>query len=248
VTVPVFALDQSAPLWQNLPKPVSSNDPQPMEHFDQSYGYILYRTSVSGPQSGTLEFDELHDYAQVYRDGTLVGTIDRRLGQTSLPLATTAASSRLDILVENSGRINSQSIMRSEIKGITRQVRLDGRPLTGWQIFCLPFNSLDKIKYGRDSTPEPGPAFFKGHFEVKSTGDVFLDLDALGKGALWVNGHAIGRYWNLGPQRTLFVPGPWLRQGKNEVVVFDLLAKPAPTQPHLSGLAKPVLDAPTAEE
>ena len=247
VTVPAFALDQSASLWQNLPKPVSSNDPQPMEHLDQSYGYILYRIRVSGPQSGILELDELHDYAQVYRDGALVGSIDRRLGQTSLPFTTTAVSSQLDILVENSGRINSQTIMRSEVKGITRQVLLDGKPLTGWQIFCLPLNNINNIKYGRGDAAEPGPAFYKGHFDVKATGDVFLDVSALGKGALWINGHAAGRYWNVGPQQTLYVPGPWLRQGENEVVVFDLSAKPGAIAPRLSGLAKPVLDSPTAD-
>jgi beta-galactosidase len=154
----------------------------------------------------------------------------------------------LDILVENSGRINSQTIMRSEIKGITRQVLLDGKPLSGWQIFCLPLSSIDNIKYRRGAAAEPGPAFYKGHFEVKATGDVFLDVSALGKGALWINGHATGRYWNLGPQQTLYVPGPWLRQGENEVVVFDLLGKQGADLPHLSGLTKPILDAPTGDE
>jgi beta-galactosidase len=246
-TLRAFALEQSASLWKNLPKPLNAKDPEPMEHFDQAYGYILYRTHVSGPQSGILELDELHDYAQIYLDGKLVGTLDRRLGQSSLQLTTTAASSQLDILVENSGRINSQSIMRTESKGITHQVRLDGKPLTGWQIFCLPLSSVDDVKYERDSVAEPGPAFFRGHFEVNTTGDVFLDFGALGKGSMWINGHAVGRYWNLGPQRTLYVPGPWLHQGVNEVVVFDLFGKRGGTVPHLSGLAKPLLDAPTED-
>jgi beta-galactosidase len=243
VTVPDFALEQSSSLWKNLPQPVESEYPQPMEHLDQSYGYILYRTHVSGPQSGALELDDLHDYAQIYRDGTLVGTIDRRLGQSSLPLTTTAASSQLDILVENSGRINSQSIMRNEIKGITRQVLLDGKPLRGWQIFCLPLSNMHKIQYHSGSAPEPGPAFFRGFVEINSIGDVFLDVRALGKGAIWINGHALGRFWNLGPQQTLYVPGPWLRKGKNEVVVFDLFGSRGAGLPHLGALARPILDA-----
>jgi beta-galactosidase len=246
-TVPAFTLEQSASLWKNLPKPLNSQDPQPMEHLDQAYGYILYRTRVSGPQSGNLELDELHDYARIYLDGRLVGIVDRRSGQSSLPITTKADSSQLDILVENSGRINSQTIMRNELKGVTRQIRLDGRPLTGWQIFCLPLNSLDNIKYERDSTPEPGPVFFRGHFKVNTTGDVFLDVSALGKGALWINGHAVGRYWNLGPQQTLFVPGPWLRRGQNEIVVFDLFGQRGAALPQLSGLTKPLLDAPTGD-
>jgi beta-galactosidase len=247
VTVPAFALEQSASLWKNLPKPLNAKDPEPMEHLDQAYGYILYRTHVGGPQSSSLELDELHDYAQIYLDRKFVGTLDRRVGQSSLPLTTTAASSQLDILVENSGRINSQAIMRTEIKGITHQVRLDGKPLTGWQIFCLPLSRVDDVKYERDSVPEPGPAFFRGHFEVNTTGDVFLDVSTLGKGALWINGHAVGRYWNVGPQQTLYVPGPWLRQGENEVVVFDFFRERKGTVPHLSGLAKPLLDAPTGD-
>jgi beta-galactosidase len=248
VTVLPFALEQSASLWKNLPKPLNSEAPQPMEHLGQSYGYILYRTHIPVAKSGILELDQLHDYAQVYLDGKLVGALDRRLDQSSLPLATTAASSRLDIVVENSGRINSQSIMRDELKGITRQVRLDGKPLTGWEIFCLPLDSVDNIRYAPDSTPESGPAFFRGRFEVKTSGDIFLDVSAFGKGAVWINGHAIGRYWNTGPQQTLYVPGPWLRQGENEVVLFDLLGKQAGAVPHLAGVAKPVLDAPPREQ
>jgi beta-galactosidase len=247
VTVAGFALEQSASLWKNLPKPFNSEDPQPMEHFDQSYGYILYRTHISGPASGNLELDELHDYAQIYVDGKLVGTPDRRLGQNSLSLTTTTAQSQLDILVENSGRINSQSIMRNELKGITHQVRLDGKPLTGWQIYCLPFTSVDSIQYGLDSGSAAGPAFFRGHFQVSTTGDVFLDVRALGKGAVWINGHALGRYWNLGPQQTLYVPGPWLHRGTNELVVFDLFGRQGATRPRLSGLPKPLLDAPTGD-
>jgi len=75
----------------------------------------------------------------------------------------------------------------------------------------------------------------------------FSDVHNLGKGALWINGHAIGRFWNVGPQLTLYVPGPWLRRGKNEIVVFDLFGKQGPTLPHLAGLPKPILDASTKD-
>ena len=243
VTMPAFALEQTSSLWKNLPQPVKSEDPQPMEHLGQAYGYILYRTRIPGPQNGNLELDELHDYALIFLDGKLVGTLDRRLGQSSVAVNTQAASSQLDIVVENSGRINTQSIMRDELKGITRQVRLGGKPLRGWQIFCLPLDKVNAIQYRSDPAPEPGPAFFRGFFQLSSTGDVFLDAHTLGKGAVWINGHAIGRFWNLGPQQTLYVPGPWLREGKNEVVVFDLFGSQSASRPHLAGLPKPVLDA-----
>src|SRR6266700_3060685 len=247
VAVADFALDQSSPLWDNLPQQIKSEDPHSMEKFGQSFGYILYRTQVTGPQSGELELEEVHDYARVYLDGALVGTVDRRLGQGHLSLTTTGPSSRLDILVENSGRINSTGTMRTETKGITRQVRLAGKPLTGWQVFCLPMNSVKDIHYSSKSDTESGPGFFRGSFQIDRIGDVFLDVHNLGKGALWINGHAIGRFWNIGRQQALFGPGPWLRRGKNEIVVFDLFGKQGTTLPHLAGLTKPILDASTKD-
>jgi len=247
VTVNDFALTESSSLWDNLPQPVTSEDPQPMEKLGQAFGYILYRTHVPGPQSSELELEEVHDYARVYLDGALIGTLDRRLGQSHLPITTANTSSRLDILVENSGRINSTGNMRTEIKGITHQVRFGGKPLTGWQIFCLPMSSVNGTHYSSKSGAASGPGFFRGSFQMEQIGDVFLDVHNLGKGALWINGHAIGRFWNVGPQLTLYVPGPWLRRGKNEIVVFDLFGKQGPTLPHLAGLPKPILDASTKD-
>jgi beta-galactosidase len=164
-----------------------------------------------------------------------------------LSLSTIGPSSRLDILVENSGRINSTGNMRTEIKGITHQVRFGGKPLTGWQVFCLPMSSVNDVRFSSKSSSGAGPGFFHGSFQIDQIGDVFLDVRNLGKGALWINGHAIGRFWNVGPQQTLYVPGPWLHRGKNEIVVFDLFGKQGTTPPHLAGLAKPILDASTKD-
>jgi beta-galactosidase len=94
-------------------------------------------------------------------------------------------------------------------------------------------------------TPTATPAFYRAHFTLTTTGDTFLDIRKLGKGALWINGHPIGRFWNIGPQQTLFVPGPWLRKGDNEIVVFDL--SPSTAAPTVSGLATPILDGPVID-
>jgi beta-galactosidase len=91
-------------------------------------------------------------------------------------------------------------------------------------------------------TPLSTPTFYRGHFTVAKTGDTFLDVRRLGKGALWINGHAIGRFWKIGPQQTLFVPGPWLHEGNNEIIVFDLA--PTTSAPTLAGLSTPILDGP----
>ncbi|HEX3373229.1 MAG TPA: glycoside hydrolase family 35 protein [Edaphobacter sp.] len=269
ITIPQITLTESTPLWVNLPKPIHSETPKPMEQFDQAYGYILYRHQLPAAISGDLDLDELHDYARIYLDGKLAGTLDRRDKQSTLPITTTAPT-RLDILVENSARINFSPAMRGESKGVTKSVTLAGHPLTNWQIYPLPMTTLPSFYVGPRQTPavkgqtgdytgggQPvprgskasmstdAPSFYRGYFTLTTTGDTFLDIRKLGKGALWINGHPIGRFWNIGPQDTLYVPGPRLRKGDNEIVIFDLNPSAAP--PTVSGLATPILDGPVTD-
>jgi beta-galactosidase len=168
ITIPTITLYEYVPLWRSLPTPIQSETPKPMEQFDQAYGYILYRHQLPTAVSGNLVLDELHDYAQIYLDGQLVGTLDRRSKQSTLPITTTGPAS-LDILVENSDRINFSPAMRGEIKGITKSVTLAGAPLSDWQIYPLPMRELPaKERYrdqysdinsnpchGRPATPSP---------------------------------------------------------------------------------------------
>jgi len=243
ITLPQINLTESASLWKNLPAPIASELPEPMERFGQSYGYILYRKQLPAAVSGDLVIDEVHDYARVYLDGKLAGTLDRRNSQSStLPIVTTGPA-RLDILVANDGRINSTRRMRGESKGITKSVTFAGNPLTHWQVYPLPMTTRPAA-YGHQ--PTTGPAFFRASFTVAKTGDVFLDIHSLGKGALWINGHAIGRFWNVGPQQTLYVPGPWLHKGSNQIVAFDLA--PQSERPHVAGLSQPILNGPVADQ
>ncbi len=260
ITIPTISLTESTHLWTNLPKPIHSDTPRPMEQFDQAYGYILYRHQLPAAVQGNLVLDELHDYAQIYLDGKLIGTLDRRSKQSTLPIDTTGPA-RLDILVENSDRINFSPAMRGEIKGITKSVTLAGVPLTGWQVYPLPMTTLPPFSTSKivilseaknphisseSPQPPPGvPTFYRANFALTHTGDTFLDVRALGKGALWINGHPLGRFWNIGPQQTLYVPGPWLREGTNEIVIFDL--QPSSSQPHVVGVATPILDGPVTD-
>ena len=243
ITLPQINLTESASLWKNLPTPIASELPQPMERFGQSYGYILYRKQLPAAVSGDLVIDEVHDYAQIYLDGKLAGTLDRRNGQSSTLHIATTGPARLDILVANDGRINSTRRMRGESKGITKSVTFAGNPLTHWQVYPLPMTTRPAA-YGHQ--PTTGPAFFRASFTVPKTGDVFLDIRNLGKGALWINGHAIGRFWNVGPQQTLYVPGPWLHKGSNQIVAFDLA--PQSERPHVAGLSQPILNGPVADQ
>jgi beta-galactosidase len=224
IAVPAFTLSKSASLWGALPTAIHSEQPLSMEDLDQAYGYILYRTHLAGPLSGDLVLDELHDYAQIYLNGKLAGTLDRRLGQNHLRLNLTEADSRLDILMENSGRVNFTAVLRGERKGITKQVTLAGKPVTGWDIYTLPMMNVSSLAYSTSSCE--GACFYRATLDVDKAGDTFLDTSGLSKGQVWLNGRPLGRVWSIGPQKTLYVPGPWLKQGKNELVVFDLNGRP----------------------
>src|ERR1700722_738761 len=238
IEIPEFEVREAASLWSNLPEPIKVEKPRSMEAFGQSYGYILYRTEVKGPANGELVVRELRSYARVFVNGKQVGTLDRRLKQDRLLIAA-GTQVTLDILVEGTGRINFTTELRSERQGINGAVTLAGRELTNWQVFPLPMDDLTKVQFSTGSDAPSGPAFYRGQFELQEVGDTFLDTRGWGKGAVWVNGHALGRFWNLGPQQTLYMPAPWLRTGKNELIVF---AQTTPRTRHLRGLRTSVLD------
>jgi beta-galactosidase len=230
---------QSVSLWQTLPTPVDSNRILSMEDLDQAYGYILYRTTVDVPVSGDLVLDQLHDYAMIYANGKLLGTLDRRLDQSHLFVDLKEPHTRLDILVENTGRVNFTVAIRGERKGITKQVTLGGNPVKNWQIYSLPMSDPHTLHFQPGDCT--GACFYRGSLQIDHPGDTFLDTSAFTKGFVWVNGHALGRIWNIGPQKTLYLPGPWLHPGANDVIVFDLEGAPGGSA---AGRATPVLDAP----
>ena len=217
--VPTFKLTSSASLWDNLPKPVHSEELLSMEDVDQAYGYILYRTTASSDTKGDLVLDGLHDYAQVYVDGKLAGTMDRRLKQDRVAV-TVKKGDRLDLLVENTGRVNFSKALLGERKGILVSAKLAGVELKGWDICPLPMSDTTNLHWTKD--PCSGPCFYRGAFDADPSSDTFLDTREFTKGFVWVNQIPLGRVWSIGPQRTLFLPGPWLKTKDNEAVVFDL--------------------------
>jgi beta-galactosidase len=240
ITIAPTVLDRAASLWDALPAPVHVDHPRAMETFGQAYGDILYRTRIAGPLSGDLAVEDVRDYVQVYMNRKLIGTIDRRTDvatATPLQINIPAGGADLDLLVENSGRVNFALPLRGERKGITKSVRLGDRELTGWDVFPLPMATLPAPRWTRSTLD--GPGWYRGTFSLAATGDTFLDMRRWGKGVVWINGHALGRYWAIGPSQTLYVPGPWLKRGANDIVVYDLIT---PEQRTVAGLAKPILD------
>lgn len=249
IEIPEFELKEVAPLFGNLPEPKLSEDIKPMEQFDQGWGTILYRTSLPEVKEGTtLLIDEVHDWAQVYADGKLLGRLDRRRGQNSLVLPSLQKGTRLDILVEAMGRVNFDVAIHDR-KGITNKVELltetDKKELKNWEVYSFPvdYDFAESKKYAEGEKLD-APACYRATFELDRVGDVFLDMQTWGKGMVWVNGKAMGRFWKIGPQQTLFMPGCWLKKGKNEIIVLDLLG---PEKATVSGLKKPILDMLRAE-
>lgn len=236
ITIPRFTLTQSGSLFSALPKPVVSEGLKNMEELGQAYGYILYRTHVKGPKQGTLELKDLRDYAVIMVNGKPVTTLDRRRKQQTTEITLPDGDVQLDILVENSGRINYGSKIPDNHKGITDKVLLGGQELKGWSIYSLPMKDPAKLKL--DGKAGQGPTIYRGQFDLATTGDAFLDLRGWGKGVVWVNGHNLGRYWWIGPQQTLYVPGVWLKTGKNDVTVFEQLKTDSPS---IEGIAEPIL-------
>jgi beta-galactosidase len=235
--VPVIEIPEinswvSAPVWENLPAAILAPQPKPMEMLGQKAGFILYRTNLIGHKKGRLRITDLHDYATVFVDGKYIGKLDRAKAENIMELpASTTANPQLDILVEGMGRINFAEYMIDR-KGITERVSLNGMTLMNWQIFSLPFDEpyLGSLKFSQAEPKLPG-VFFKSEFELTTPGDTYIDVSQWEKGVVWVNSHNLGRYWNIGPQKQLYCPAPWLKKGKNEIVVFDLhLLVPKPVK------------------
>jgi beta-galactosidase len=239
ITLSEFKLDESASLSDLCIAGIKTERPQTMEYYGQGYGYILYRTEIGGPQVATLEFEDVRDYALICVDGEIAGRLDRRLGQRSVQITCPTRRAQLDILVENSGRINYGGYFARDCKGIVGAVRYASDALRDWTVYPLSMNDLTPLRFVAE--PCGAPAFRRGRFELGQPADSFLDVSSLGKGTLWVNGHHLGRFWNIGPQRSLYLPGVWLKRGPNEVIAFDLMPG---VPPAICGRTEPLFDQP----
>jgi len=238
-----FELTESAAILDNLPVPIEDKAPRNMEAYDQGRGCILYRTTLPPGPAGELTAKEARDFAWVFLNGRLLGTMDRRSQQYRVQVPQRKAPALLDILVEAMGHVNFGPEVHDR-KGLHGPVAIKttaGNTLepSAWQVYRLPLNEpmLASLQWKRGKAG--GPAFWRGGFDVTEPADTFLDVSTWGKGVLWVNGRCMGRFWNIGPTQTMYVPGPWLKRGRNEVIVLDLLG---PQEAVLAGLEKPILD------
>ena len=243
VLIPEFEMTETANLFENLPKPNVTEDIKPMEMFNQGWGTILYRTKIKTTAGNSqLVMTDLHDWAMVFVNGKLIGKADRRLSENSVKLPAIEKESQLDILVDATGRVNYDKTIIDR-KGITQKVEVvsdKGKTaLQNWEVFNFPVDYNFQTSLHFKVQKDTGPSWHRGTFTLDKTGDANLDLGAYGRGMVWVNGYNIGRYWKIGPQQTLYMPGCWLKKGKNEIIVLDIEGVPSTK---IKGVANPILD------
>jgi len=223
IDIPEFEMSVLTSVWNELPEPVFSVQPEPFEYYNHYEGMVLYKTKLVGRKRGVLKITDLHDYATVFIDGKYIGTIDRKEGQNSIDIPEQASDYPvLEILVEGMGRINfAQEII--DRKGITERVTLNGMTLMNWDVYILPLDKefISGLRESKIINNKPG-IFFSGEFPLTEVADTYIDMSTYTKGIVWVNGNNLGKYWNIGPQHSLYCPASFLKKGKNDVLVFDI--------------------------
>lgn len=220
---------RSAGLFDNLDRlaaPVKNLHPLSMERLGQGYGYTLYESILE--REGDIERIRLYganDRASFFMDEKPVLTLyDRELLSEYVFETPVKKGKKLSILMENMGRVNFSPVMEVQRKGIDRCVQINGHQHYNWDMYCLPMEDLSGLPF--DAPAKEGqPGFYKFTFMTEEPGDTFLDFAGWGKGCAFVNGFNIGRFWELGPQRRLYIPAPLLKKGENTILIFETEGK-----------------------
>ncbi|WP_026494286.1 glycoside hydrolase family 35 protein [Butyrivibrio sp. WCD3002] len=227
----------------DISKKTSSVYPVSMEKLDQNYGYILYHSTLETEDAiAKIRLWDTADRANILVDKKpLITLYDLELAKEAeiltdeeiakamaLPLEEQMKLSQrgkdLDILVENMGRVNFGPRMEHQRKGIGQCVQINGHMHNNWDMYTLPLDNIDKVDFSKDYI-EGTPAFYKFTFEADECTDTFLDFEGWGKGCAFLNGFNLGRYWEIGPQKRLYIPAPLIKKGKNEIIMFETEGK-----------------------
>ncbi len=242
IRIPSIRLNKAAD-YGNLimqARPVENNRPLTFEELGQGHGYVLYARLFEEGIGGTLEIAGLRDYATLYINGRFAGELNRYYKDYTLDIDIPDGGV-LEILVENMGRINYGAEIVNNRKGIISPVTINGKEITGgWRMYGLPMASPPDVLSFESNHIQGRPAVYHGSFRLDATGDTFLDMRGWGKGIVFVNGHHLGRYWQAGPQQTLYLPGVWLNEGENEIVIFEQL-NDSPGK-EVRGITTPILE------
>ena len=237
ITVPKFELKTFSELLIAIGKE-EKGTLKTFEDMDMGWGMILYTTTLPEIPVQSVLTAEIHDFGQVFINGDYIGKIDRVKNEKSITLPPVKKGQKLNILVEGMGRINFGRAIK-DYKGIIGDVTLtadvDDNEVTWkpqlWTHLAIDDSyetAVESLKLVQNSnmnkpTEKSKRGYYRGFFNLSKVGDTFLNFETWGKGQVWVNGHAMGRIWSIGPQQTLYVPGCWLKKGKNEIIVLDIV-------------------------
>ena len=263
ITVPKFELTEFAKLFYACDSIAVQGGLMTFEEMDFGWGSMMYVTELPEIPVQSIMQLEAHDYAQVFINGKFVGKVDRVKNEQTLKLPAVKKGDCLMILVEGMGRINFGRAIK-DFKGIVSDViitaEIDNNETTwkprkwykarlqdDYESAMNALNSRTRIAevmpplrdFKKPEVTPKGIGYYRGYFDLKKVGDTFLNFETWGKGQVWVNGHAMGRIWSVGPQQTLYVPGCWLKKGQNEVIVLDIIG---PTEKVVWGQAEPELN------
>ncbi len=243
--MPETAVSTFAPLLEGVGRPVASQQPLTFEQCGLGYGAMLYSTELPELKSGSsLLIEAFGDNAQIYLNGKRVAALSRLDGDSIVPLPRSAGAVRLQILVDAFGRAANVAGYK-DYKGIVGKVFLvdaSGKrvALGDWE--NLPIAADYKQASSRTFGALKGAGregYYRTQFTLPANGDFFLYMGTWGRGEVWINGHSLGRFWSRGPQRTLYVPGCWLKEADNELLILDYVG---PTQPVVEGYRSAILD------
>jgi beta-galactosidase len=208
------------------PEWVSSHEAPTMDSLGLWSGLALYRSELPAG-AGAIAIDEIRDHASVFVDGLPVGEFDRAARSLAIPVP--PQGGRLDLLVENRGRVNYGPRI-GEAKGIIGELRASTGQLTGWKVLPLSPETIEgRAAEAREASAEPGaliagPAMAWGEFEAAAPVDHFVSTAGWGSGWLWLNGTLVGRHSSDSPATTLYLPASLVRQGANEIMILELRA------------------------
>jgi beta-galactosidase GanA len=213
----------------NLPAKANTDEPTNMEALDQYDGFINFRSSIDKDVEGDLSVgDAPRDRVIVYVNDKRKGLLDARFVNNPKINLDLKKGDKLDLFIENMGRINYKEKMKDQRKGIVGDVTINNEKIESWEIYNLPFDDITEYSENCSSNIEDSPSSFtptvySGEFDLDKTEDTFLSTDGWTKGMVWINNHNLGKYWTIGPQQQLYVPKPWLKQGKNKIAILELV-------------------------
>ncbi len=243
--MPETVVTSFAPLLDSLPQPVVSQQPLAFEKCNLGYGAMLYSTELPAIKKGvSLYLEAFSDNAQIFLNGARVAMISRQDGDSIVPLPESAGRAELQILVDAFGRAANIAGYKDR-KGLVGKVCLldaSGKKevLQGWENTPLSADYTQASLRTFGSLPSVGRGgYYRTTFTLPANGDFYLYMGTWGRGEAWINGHSLGRFWSRGPQKTLYVPGCWLKDTNNELLILDYVG---PTQPVVEGYKSAILD------